>query len=193
MAKPQIWKALCLIALFSPVAACCQEASRIPATHGTTLAGTQVTLPDGLKAKLSIVVVGFSHQSEEQISNWGRLISADYGKSADICYFELAMLGGVPKLVRGMIVKRLASSVPFDERDHYVPVPEGEPAWRSVAHYNKPEDAYVLLLDRNGTVLWQTEGEPTNAAYGAFKAQVAKTLKAQADRDRSASESTSPH
>ena len=193
MAKQQIWKVLCLIALLSPVAASCQNASHIPATHGITLAGTQIAFPEALGAKLSIIVVGFGHESEEQISNWGRLISADYGKSADISYFELTMMQGVPKLLRGMMVKRLASSVPFDERDHYIPVLDGGPGWRAVAHYNKPEDAYVLLVDSTGAVLWQTEGEPTNAAYGAFRAEVAKTLKAQTARDRAASESTSSH
>ena len=193
MAKQQIWKVLCLIALFSPVAACCQDAAHIPASHGTTLAGTQITLPDALRTKLNIVVLGFGHGSEEQIGNWGRLISADYGKSTDIDYFELVMVAGAPKMLRRIMVKRLASSVPFDQRDHYIPLLEGEPAWRAVAHYNKSEDAYVLLVDSDGTVLWQTEGEATNADYGAFKAQVAKTLRAHTDRDRAASESTSPH
>lgn len=159
-----------------------QDAMHIPVTHGTTLAGTQLTLPDALKAKLNIVIIGFDHASQEQIGSWGRLIAADYGKSADVNYFELAMLASAPRMLRGMMVRRLGSSVPFEERDHYIPLLEGEPAWRAVAHYDKPDDAYVLLVDSKGTVLWQTEGEPTNAAYGAFKARVAKTLKEHAEQ-----------
>jgi hypothetical protein len=178
MAKRQSLKALCTVALLCTcVRASSQDAMHIPETHGTTLATTEVTLPDALKGKVNIVVVGFSHASQEQIANWGRLIAADYGKSADVTYFELAMLAGAPKMLRGMIIKRMGSAVPFDERAHFVPVLEGEAAWRAVAHCNKADHAYVLLVDSQGVVVWQTEGEPTNAAYSAFKLQVQKSLK----------------
>ncbi|HKO19724.1 MAG TPA: hypothetical protein VJU82_12645, partial [Acidobacteriaceae bacterium] len=72
---------------------------RVPATHGTSLTGTAITLPDSLKGKINIIVVGFSHASQEQIANWGRLIAADYGKSVVIDYFELAMLANAPKML----------------------------------------------------------------------------------------------
>jgi hypothetical protein len=156
----------------------CQDALHIPATHGTTLAGTNVAFPEALTGKVNIIVVGFSHSSQQQVANWGRLITADYGKSADVDYFELAMLASAPKLLRGMIIKRMGSSVPFDERGHFIPVLEGEPAWRAAAHYDKPDDAYLLLVDKKGTVLWQTEGNPTDAAYASFRQEVEKRLQA---------------
>ena len=105
-------------------------------------------------------------------------MQADYGKSRDFNYFEIAVLAGAPKLVRGMIVRRMGSSVPFDERAHFVPLLDGEPAWRAVAHYHKPEDAYVLLVDRKGVVLSRIEGDATNAAYADFKRQVESMLRA---------------
>jgi hypothetical protein len=182
MARRQNWKAFCAIGLLcAPICAVSQEGMQIPATQGTTLAGTEVALPDALKGKANIVVVGFSRASQEQIGNWGRLIAADFGKSSDITYYELAMVGGAPKMLRGMIIKRMGSAVPFDERGHFIPVVEGEPAWRAVAHFNKSDDAYVLLVDTRGAVLWQAEGEPTDAAYGTFKQQVVKSVKG-ADR-----------
>ena len=154
-----------------------QDAARIPATHGTTLAGAQVTLPDALKAKVNIIVIGFSHASQEQIANWGRLIAADYGKSTDVHYFELAMLAAAPRMLRNMIIRRMTSSVPFEERSHYIPVLEGEPAWRAIAHYDKPDDAYVLLVDKEGLVLWQTEGDATDLAYRNFRQELEKRLR----------------
>ena len=154
-----------------------QDAARVPATHGTSLAGSEVILPDALKGKVNIIVIGFSHSSQEQIANWGRLIAADYGKSTDINYFEVAMLTGVPKMMRGVMIKRMASAVPFGQRDHYVPVLEEDPTWRATAHYDKSDDAYVLLVDRAGLVLWQMEGDCTNVAYANFKREVEKRLR----------------
>jgi hypothetical protein len=150
--------------------------THIPATHGTSLAGTAVALPEALKGKVGVLVVGFSHASQGEVSSWGRLLDANYGKSNDVVYFELPMLAGAPKMMRGMIVKMMASSVPGAEKPHFVPLQAGEPAWRAVAHYDKPDDAYVMLVDDEGLVLWQTEGEATDAAWAELKKRLAKVF-----------------
>ena len=162
-------------------AACCMALpaqpggpdTHIPATHATTLAGTEVVLPDALKDKVSVVVVGFSHASQQQVASWGRLLAVDYGASHSVGYFELAMLAGAPRMMRGMILKSMEKSVPYAERPHFLPVMEGEPAWRAVARYNKPDDAYVLIVDGAGGVLWQTEGDATDAAWAELKKNLA--------------------
>jgi len=193
VAQRQEWKVFCFLALFfASIAVCAQPAMQIPATEGTTLAGSHIALPDAFKGKINIIVVGFSRGSQEQVGSWGRLLAADYGHSGEVDYFEVAMLGTTPKLLRSMIIKRLSSSVPFDQRPHYFPVLESDQAWRAVAHYDKPDDAYILLVDGKGTVLWQTQGEPTNSAYGTFKATLAKLLKSQLGQG-SAQHSTAAH
>jgi len=144
----------------------------IPKTQGTTLSGTAVALPDALKGKVGVLVVGFSHASQGQVAAWGKRLTAEYGQSAGVMYFEVPMLAGAPKMLRGMIVKSMGKSVPEAERPHFLPMMEGEAAWRAVAHYDKPDDAYVLLVDSTGMVHWQTEGDATDSAYAGLKQQV---------------------
>jgi hypothetical protein len=146
-----------------------QAQTTIPKSQGTTLMGTAVTLPDALQGKVGVLVVGFSHGSQEHVASWGRLLAADYSKAPEVVYFEIPILAGAPKMLRGMIAKSIGKSMPEAERSHLLPLMEGEPAWRSVAHYVKPDDAYVLLVDVTGTVRWQTEGDATDAAYLEFK------------------------
>jgi hypothetical protein len=50
---------------------------------------------------------------------------------------------------------------------------ENEAGWRAIAHYAKPDDAYVLLVDGEGAVKWQTEGDATDAAYGEMAKKLA--------------------
>ena len=150
--------------------------THIPAAHGTSLTGTTVALPAALKGKVGVLVVGFSHASEGEVASWGRLLEANYGKSNDVAYFELPMLAGAPKLIRGMIVKKMGSAVPAAEKPHFVPLMEGEPAWRAAAHYDKPDDAYVLLVDDEGLVLWQIQGEASDPAWTALKKRLAKVF-----------------
>ena len=150
--------------------------THIPAAHGTTLTGTTVALPAALKGKVGVLVLGFSHASQGEVASWGRLLDANYGKSNDVAYFELPMIGGAPKMLRGMIVKKMGSAVPGAEKQHYIPLVEGEPAWRAAAHYDEPDDAYVMLVDDEGLILWQTEGEATDAAWGELKRRLAKVF-----------------
>jgi hypothetical protein len=146
--------------------------AKIPAAHGTTLSGTAVVLPDALKGKVGVLVVGFSHASQGQVMNWGRLITADYGRSPGLDYYEIPMLGGAPKMLRGMIIKSMGKSVPADQRPHFMPLVEDDKPWRTVAKYWKPDDAYLLLVDGDGVVRWQIEGDATDAAYARLKEQL---------------------
>jgi hypothetical protein len=150
--------------------------THIPAAHGTSLTGTSVEFPAALKGKVGVLVVGFSHSSQGEMSSWGRLLEANYGKSNDVVYFELPMLAAAPKILRGMIVRKMGSAVPAAEKQHYIPLMEGEPAWRAAAHYDKADDAYVLLVDDEGLVLWQIEGEATDQAWGELKKKLAKVF-----------------
>ena len=171
MSRSRMW-IVWVIAGFSLVATqgrTQDSGTHIPVAHGTTLAGTAVVLPDALKGKVGVLVVGFSHASQGQVSNWGRLITADYGQNQGLEYFEMPMLAGAPKFVRGMIVKSMGKAVPAAERPHFIPLTEDDKPWRAVAHYDKPDDAYLLLVDGEGAVLWQMQGEATDLAYANLK------------------------
>ena len=144
----------------------------IPTARGTTLTGTDMALPNSLNGKIGVLVVGFSRASGEQISDWGRLIEAQYGQSRELTYFEIPMLAGMPKLLRGMVIKQMSSTVPGPERAHFVPLTEDDKPWRAVARYDKADDAYVLVVNGGGVLLWQTEGEATDAAWADFKAKL---------------------
>jgi hypothetical protein len=169
-------RAIYFFGLALAVHAAAQAHVSIPKAQGTTLAGTPVTLPDTLKGKLGVLVVGFSHASQGQVEAWGRRLAKDYGQSAEVAYFEIPMLAGAPKMLRGMIVKSMSKSIPEAERPHFLPLMDGEPAWRAATHYSKPDDAYVLLVTGDGTVEWQTEGDATDAAYAILKQQM-ETMK----------------
>jgi hypothetical protein len=63
----------------------------------------------------------------------------------------------------------MGKAVPAAERPHFLPLTEDDKPWRAVAHYDKPDDAYLLLVDGEGAVLWETQGEATDLAYTNLK------------------------
>jgi hypothetical protein len=147
-------------------------AARIPEVHGTSLSNEAVNLPEGLKGKVGVLVVGFSRDSREADSAWGKRLASDYANSSTVAYYEMPVLAGAPRMIRGLIVKSIKSSLPANEQARFVVILENEAGWKTVTHYGRPDDPYVLVVDGQGDVVWQTQGQVTDAAYAALKQQV---------------------
>ncbi len=145
---------------------------RIPPVHGTTFANARVDLPEALNGKIAILVVSFNQGSREGVTVWGKKLAADFYDSPTVLYYEMPMLASVPKFMRGFVEGRIKASVSDRGKPHFLPLTEDEAEWRDLTHYSAPDDAYILLVDNQGTVRWQTQGSPTNSTYATLKQQI---------------------
>lgn len=148
------------------------QSARIPPTHGTSLAGTSITLPDDLRGRLGVLVLGFSKSSGDVCKGWGQRLAESYRDSRGVTYYQMPVLESVPKLIHGMVVKSMKSGVPEAEQTHFLPVFSDEATWRKIAHYRNADDAYLVVVDGDGKVLWQTSGKVTDAGFAALKQQI---------------------
>jgi len=144
----------------------------IPAVRATSLAGDVVSLPADLRGRTAVLVMGFSHDSQTAVRSWGKRLEKEFGDSSGATYYEMAMLGGAPRLVRGFIVRSMKKQIPEDAQAHFLPVMDDDAPWRTVAHYGKADAAYVIVVDGTGHVLWETSGDATDAAYAEMKQKV---------------------
>lgn len=156
----------------APPAAPARPSQRIPDVHTTSFSGDLVDLPAMLQGKLAILILGFSKSSRTQATLWGRRLPTDYFYSPDVLYFEMPVLEAVPHLLRGAVLRSIKSEVSARSQPHFAPLVSDEQRWRAVVHYNRPNDAYVLLVDSNGLVQAQFQGEPTDATYQELKRRI---------------------
>jgi hypothetical protein len=152
--------------------------THIPDVRGTSFSNEAVNLPEALKGKVGVLVLGFSKSSGELSKGWGERLSATYRGSQEVMYFQMPVLESVPKLIRGMVVKSIKSGVPESEQSHFIPMFSDEPAWKKIVRYANADDAYVLVVDGDGRVRWQTSGKVSDAGFVMLKEQVA-ALQAQ--------------
>ncbi len=152
----------------SPTAA----AQHIPEVHTTSFSGDLVDLPSMLQGKVAILVLGFSRGARQQTTLWGRRLPTDYFYSPDILYYEMPVLQSVPRLLRGAVLRSIKSEVSPRSQPHFAPLTTDEQQWRSIVHYNQPDDAYVVLVDGTGLVRAQFHGQPTDAIYQELKHRV---------------------
>lgn len=168
----QIWRVLATICLGLSCSAATAE--QMPQIEGTNLSGNLVQLPAAVKGHTAVIIIGFSHDSQTQTRQWEMKVRKLISGSPSIQVYLIAVLEDAPRLIRGMIVHAMRGSTPAGERDHFLTVVHGENDLKRAAHFAKPDDAYVLLLDSNGQIQWRIHGQASDTVSG----ELANRLKA---------------
>ncbi len=158
--------------LFTLLAA--PNAPTLPAVHAQLLSGTAVNLPEDLHGRPTVIVIGFSQGSREEVAAWGRRLAPDYRDAQDVGYFEVAELEAVPRLLRGYVLKKIRETVPERAQPHFLTVTEHEAEWKSATSFadSSKDDAYVVIVDPEGQVRYTTHGAVSDAGYGELKRQL---------------------
>lgn len=141
-------------------------AAQFPAFDGETLSGQKVTVPMAAAAGPVLLIIGFTHGSNEQTSYWAKKIPKDL-----VPTYSVATLGAAPKLMRRMIVHSIKSSVPKDQQDRFLITYQNDEKMKEAVGFKEPNDAYLALLAPDGTLKW--------TAHGAFAHTTLKELSEQ--------------
>jgi hypothetical protein len=154
-------------------------AQSIPPIKGKTLADTEIVLPKPGSQQMLILVVGFSHKSSEACAPWGKRLFNELGSDSRVAVYQLPVLEGAPAFIRPMILRGMRKDIPADRQSHFVPILDHEADWKKLVNFSGPDDAYVLLTDSQGQVIWQTHGPVSDASCDALKSAVSKALATQ--------------
>jgi hypothetical protein len=139
-----------LLALLS--AALC-HAETIPKIETKTVSGKPISLPTAASGKPAVLIFGFSQESDKQIEQWAKSLRAE-----QLTVYSIPVLESVPKLIRGIVASGIRSSTEPAFRDYMAPVFSGEAALKSLVQFKEPKDAYVVLLDATGNILFKGHG-----------------------------------
>jgi hypothetical protein len=87
------------------------------------------------------------------------------------------VLESVPKLLRGFVRGRIETNVAPERRENFVLLFQLEDRWKSAVQFQAPDDAYLLVLAPDGTVVWHGDGGADLAGYDVLKAQIEPLLR----------------
>jgi hypothetical protein len=152
-------------------------AQQLPRLQEENLAGEQVVLPDAATGKVAILVFGFTKASQNTTGAWMKRLQPDYGKSAGVVLYQLPVLEEAPRILHGMIVSGMKKGVPEGERANFIPVMHNEAELKKLVSYKEADDAYVVVLDRTGTIAFQTHSGIDASGYAELRAKVQNLLK----------------
>jgi hypothetical protein len=149
-------------------------AENLPETHSKALDGTAVAFPGRGGGKPLLVMVGFSHQSSGQFESWNKeIFGAFWGSKAVDCY-AIVELQGVPRFVNPLILHGMRREIKPAEQSHFVPIYTDETEWKRAVGFSAADDAYVLVADASGRVVWRTHGPPDAGKIAGLKTTLAR-------------------
>jgi len=166
---------VCILALAT--AALAQTPQPMPRIEGESFAGRKVTLPDATKGHVAVLVFGFSKASKTPTGAWSDRISAEFGSQSGFELYQLPVLEEVPRFIRGMVISGIKKGTKENQRDHFVPILQGESELKKLVNYKEPDDAYLAVLDRSGQIVQQRHGQFSDAAYSQLRDELQRLLK----------------
>ncbi len=143
----------------------------IPATQVTALDGHNVSLPQQLPGRATVLILGFGRHSADATTAWEKPVRQQLAHIPAVGFYDMAMLAEVPGFVRPMVLRSIRKDVPDVLKPNFLPLTDHEDDWKRVAGYDdhQPDAAYVLLVDQTGAVRWSTHAAFTPAAYEILK------------------------
>jgi hypothetical protein len=164
---PALPSQVVLAALCSAVMLHAQQT--IPAIEGETLSGRKVSLPAATGGQSVLLIIGFTHASQAQTKAWSlRVRDRDR-----FPVWSIVVLEDVPHLIRGMVTHSIKSSLPKEQYDRFLLVYHGEKLLKQAVGFDRPDDAYLLVIDGAGVVHWAFHGPVTEAAVEQLGRQFA--------------------
>jgi hypothetical protein len=141
------------------------DGERFPRIEGENLLGQNVALPDATVGHPTVMVIGFTHASQNQTKAWTARLPDE------LPTYTIAVLEDAPRLVRGTAVHGMKGGVPENQRDHFVIIYHNEKELKQAAGFDAPDDAYVMLLDKDGAIRRRFHGPVTDAALEQLGSQ----------------------
>ena len=174
MKRSVLWTLVLLAVMSMPVVR--TGGQSIPPVNAKALDDSQVLLPKGGSTQLLILVLGFSHKSGDNCTPWDKRLASDFRSDAHVEYYQIPVLAGAPSFVRPMILKGMRKGIPTSEQARFVPIYDHEAEWKQLVNFAEPDDPYIVLARPDGSVIWRTHGQFTNAAYGELQTALRKAL-----------------
>lgn len=157
-----------------PLSATLKVGSAFPTFSGRTVTDHSLTLPASSMETPTVLVFSFSRTAGKDARLWNENLAEEFpdGVSA----YGVIQLESAPKLFRRLAISGIKSSMPVTVQNRTIVLYHDEQLWRQRLGVKDESRAYVLLLDRSGTIRWMNSGAFSDSTYAMLKAKIATLI-----------------
>lgn len=150
------------------------EGVRFPAVRGSSLSGRSYTLPQDIEGEVALVMIAFQQVHQFDVNTWlpvARDLSQQYEALA---YYELPSIDRLNPAARLFIDGGMRAGIPDPvARATTITLYLDKPSFRQALAILDEESIVVMLINRQGEVLWRATGPATPVAVEELGAAAA--------------------
>jgi hypothetical protein len=134
-------------------------AMQFPSVTGSNLQRKKLSLPGAFEGELNLLFVAFQQWQQRQVDTWIPFAQQLESVHPEVRYYELPTIQRLNALARTFINEGMRAGIPDPiARERTITLYVDKNAFRQALELPREDDIYVLLLDRQGQVLWKAEG-----------------------------------
>ncbi len=139
-----------------------------PTVTSKNLNGTEVTLPRDLPGEPTIVFVAYKQDQQDDVNTWVNALGLDPARGA--AFVEIPVVGRGASLMRGIIDNGMRKGIPdVNMRGRTITLYESPSVINGPLGFTGTDSIRVMVVRRNGQVLWSTSGAATSDGVNALK------------------------
>jgi len=132
---------------------------QFPTVTGSNLQREKLNLPQDFEGELNLVLIAFQQWQQSQVDTWLPFARQLEETHAGVRYYELPTIQRLNALARTFINEGMRAGIPDPvARERTITLYLDKRAFQEALQLPGEEDIHVLLLDRQGRVLWRAEG-----------------------------------
>jgi predicted transcriptional regulator len=166
-----------LILIFLCFAACAladalKVGDSLPSISGKTLTGVNLELPKDGSGKITLLISSFSKKGGADARQWAKQSSQEFAQNSNVISYSLIFLESVPRLFRGFVISGIKKGIPQEKHKEAILITKDEKIWKERIGVSNDDVTYLILLDRDGKILWMHSHEFNDEDFSHLKDQI---------------------
>ena len=150
----------------------------LPTLRGEFLSGRPAVLPQASSGRVALLLLGFTYDSRFAVEAWTRRFRQEFDQQPKVTFYEIPMIGGIARLGKWFIDSGMRRGTPKADHENVITVYGGTDSWKQRVSYGDPGAAYLILIDRNGKVVWRHSGAFDEEQYKSLSSEISNLLTA---------------
>lgn len=155
---------------------------QFPPVTGSNLQRKKLSLPEVFEGELNLVFVAFQQWHQSQVDSWIPYAQQLEDTYPRVRYYELPTIQQLNVVSRTFINEGMRAGIPDPvARERTITLYVDKTEFRQALQLASEDNIYVLLLNRQGEVLWRNEGSITPEKSDALAEKVRAGLHHEAE------------
>lgn len=157
------------------------DSSRFPTVSGFNLNRQELEFPRDFGGDLNLLFVPFLQYQQTIVNTWIPLADKLESSFPELAYYELPTINELPALSRTFINEGMRAGIPNAKaRERTITLYIDLTGFMRALSIPTKDEVHVLLVDRQGSILWRTTGSLDEAKGSALAGAIASYLRRDA-------------